>query len=72
MRLLSSKYTQFCNACYNLSLYIVNDLYRKLQLQRTIYQYFATGGTIEVYIKPLSGYEGMPGAGSQLPATWIS
>jgi hypothetical protein len=69
---LSWKHKIFCNACYHLSLYIVNNLYQKLQLQRIIYQYLATGGTIEVYIAPLSGYGGMPGAGSQLPATWIS
>jgi hypothetical protein len=28
---------------------------------RIIYQYLVTGGTIEVYIAPLSDYEGMPG-----------
>jgi hypothetical protein len=39
----------------------VIDLYQKLQLQRIIYQYLATGGTIEVSIAPLSDYEGMPG-----------
>jgi hypothetical protein len=37
------------------------DLYQKLQLQIIIYQFLATGGTIEVYIAPLSDYEGMPG-----------